>query len=87
MRLTYITQAEAQAVADRIHDDLIETDALYAKSVELGHTKRWAVPYQDMDKDGKPLNGLWHVTIDERCRGVLTEAERTAVPEWQEKQP
>ncbi len=78
MRLTFTTKAEAQAVADRIFKDM-------AGSLEPG-TTAWAIPYQDTDKDGKPIDTLWHVTVDERARPVLTEAEVATIPEWEEKE-
>lgn len=89
MRLTYSTQAEAQAVADRIDTDLEQADPIYAASKQLFRdsggargTARWATPYQDLDKDGKPVDTLWHVTVDQRPRKALTEAEVAGFPEW-----
>ncbi len=79
MRLTFNTKAEAQAVADRIFKDM-------AVDLEPG-TTAWAIPYQDRNKDGTPLNTQWHVGVDERCRSVLTEAEVAQVQEWVAKEP
>ena len=76
MKLTYPTQAQAQAVADRIHADLIATSPEYAASVAAGQTVRWAVP----EKAGSS----WAVAVSDRCRSVMTSAEIALIPEWQE---
>jgi hypothetical protein len=44
MKLTFTTQAQAQAVADRIHQFLIVKDPEYAASVQTGQTTAWDVP-------------------------------------------
>lgn len=82
MRLTYSTKAEAQIRADSIHAALIATDKLYAESVNAGHTKQWAIPYQDTDEAGKPINTEWHIVVNNQARGVMTAAEVALFPEW-----
>lgn len=79
MRLAYLTQAEAQVAADRIHSDLIATMPDYALSVADGHTLRWDIPHQDLDANGTPIGTAWYVVVDARCMGVLTAAEITAI--------
>ncbi len=77
MRLSYATRAEAQAVADRIFNDM-------QGDLEPG-TIRWAIPCRDVDLDGNPSDTWWHVAIDERVVGVLTEEEIASVPELAER--
>ena len=48
-------------------------------------TARWAIPYQDTDKDGKPVGTNWHIGVDERCRNVLVKDEIAQVLEWKEQ--
>ena len=76
--LVFNTRAEAQAVANRIYADM-------AGKLEP-RTVRWAIPYQILDKDGRPLDSKWHVTVDERVRGVLKTTEKAQVKEWTEKE-
>lgn len=70
-RLEFSTEAEAQAYADKIHQDMIATDPAYAKSVATGGTTAWAIPYQ--------LSGskMWCVNVKERCLKVIAEADKT----------
>ena len=70
MRLPFDTEQAAQTRADQIYADLAALNAL-----EPG-TLRWAVPYKE--------GSTWYVTVDERCRGVLTPEEVATFPEWQE---
>ena len=81
MKLTYSTKAEAQTRADSIHAALIKADPLYAESVSAGHTKQWAIPYQDMDEAGKPIDTKWHVTVNDQVMAVLTVDEVALFPE------
>jgi hypothetical protein len=67
MRLTFPDQKSAQARQDKIFSDI-------QGKLEPGTTS-WAIPYQDTDKDGKSVDTLWHITVDDRCRTVLTNAE------------
>lgn len=67
-RLEFATQEEAQTAADRIHLKMIEVDADYARSVSLGHTTAWAIPYQDRDANGNVIGTLWYVNIKDRGR-------------------
>lgn len=76
--LTFDTKAEAQAVANRIYADM-------AGKLEP-RTVRWAIPYQIVDKDGKVVDSKWHVTVDERVRGVMKATEKAQVKEWTEKE-
>lgn len=80
MKLPQDTKTDAQALADRLHQHAIDTNPLYAESVRLGHTLRWCVPQQTVDKDGKVIDAAWVVPIDERVAGGLTKDERAAVP-------
>jgi len=92
MKLTFASKADAQARADKIHVALIADSPLYAESVALyifsagkAGTARWAIPYQDTDKDGKPVGTNWHIGVDERCRNVLVKDEIAQVLEWKEQ--
>ena len=76
MRLTFSTQADAQARADSIHAQLIATDADYAASAAADQTVRWAIPYQDKDGAGNVIGTNWYVTVSSRCQQVLTAAEQ-----------
>ena len=82
MKLSYLTKAEAQAKADSIHAQMIASDPLYAESVASGQCKRWAIPYQDMDESGKPIDTKWHITVKELARKTLTALEISKVSEW-----
>lgn len=86
-RLSHTTQAAAQTVADRIHAAMITTDKDYAKSAADGLTKNWCVPFQEYSGGlGQPqvlVSNNWYVTVDERCKSVLTADEIASVPEWQ----
>lgn len=46
-RAEFDTEAEAQAMADKIHQHLIDTQPAYADSVAKGHTLRWDIPRRD----------------------------------------
>lgn len=74
--LIFDTKAEAQAIADRIYADM--------RGKLEPRTVRWAIPYQTVDKDGRVVDSKWHVTVDERVRGVLSIAEKAQVKEWVE---
>lgn len=81
MRLTFSTQADAQARADSIHAQMIATDADYAASAAADQTLRWAVPYQDYNTDAQgnpttPIEPNWYVTVSDRCEQVLTPTEQ-----------
>jgi len=81
MRLTFTTQADAQARADSIHQQMIAADADYAKSAAAGLTLRWGTPYQDYNVDSQgnpttPIEPNWYVTVTPRCQQVLTVAEQ-----------
>jgi len=78
MRLTFTTQADAQARADSIHAQMIATDADYAASAAADQTVRWAIPYQDKDGAANVIGTNWYVTVSDRCRAVLTDAEALA---------
>lgn len=69
MRLTFATQKEAQDRADKFYADM-------QGHLEPG-TVRWAIPYQDLDKDGKPIGTDWYVTVDQRVLGVMVGTEKT----------
>jgi len=93
MNTTYGSQGAAQNAADRIHADMINPaseayNADYAKSAALyisssgkAGTARWAIPYQDLDANGKPVDTKWRVTVDTRAKNALTPAEKAEVPE------
>lgn len=78
MRLTFPTEAEAQTKADAIHAHMIATWPEYAKSVTEGRTLAFAIPYQDLDKDGKPF-GDWYLNFKERHLDALSAQERSAL--------
>jgi hypothetical protein len=75
MRLDFPTKDEAQAMADKIHEWMIANDAAYAQSVKDGHTKAWAIPYQDKDEDNKIISPAWFVNVKERSVNSLSAAE------------
>lgn len=82
MRLTFSTQSDARTRADSIHQEMIAADPDYAASVAAGQTTKWATPYQDYNYDaqGNPtmlIGTSWYVTVDSRCRQVLTATEQT----------
>jgi hypothetical protein len=79
MRLEFDTKAAAQSKADAIHAWLIANDAAYAASVASGQTLRWAIPRQDVDKDGNVIGTKWHIAVKGRCMGALTAQEKNAV--------
>ena len=83
MRLTYSTQSDAQTRADSIHAQLQVVDADYAASAAANQTMRWTIPYQDFNTDAQgnpttPIELNWYVTVSDRCRAVLTDAEALA---------
>lgn len=88
LKLTYLTQADAQTRAASLHTQLKATNSLYRASCDLydaggpGGTARWDVPKQDVDKFGVPLDTKWHVTVDNRVRPVMTKAETGTIVEW-----
>ena len=68
-RLEFATEAEAQAMAEKLHANMITEDREYAKSVAAGHTTAWAIPYQETDADGNPIaKSLWYVNVKDRGR-------------------
>jgi hypothetical protein len=75
MRLTYQTRDEARTKADEVHQHMISTNPEYAKSVTEGRTLAFAIPYQDLDKDGKPIDTLWHINFKERHMPSLDQEE------------
>lgn len=79
MRLEFATQGAAQIKANRFHADMIAENAQYARSVSLGHTARWAIPYQDLDAAGVPINTLWWVNVKARVLPTLTAPETAAL--------
>ena len=96
MKLTFATKTDAQARADSIHVALIADSPLYAESAALyissggkAGTARWDFPWQDIEQDekspnfGKPIDTLWHITVDERARRVMVKAEVDTISEWQ----
>ena len=94
MKLTFTSKADAQARADKMHVDLKMTSALYKASCDLydahggkkGGTARWAFTQQELDKAGKPIDTLWHVTVDSRVRPVMVKAEVDTISEWKQVQ-
>ena len=78
MRRDFQTQVAAQAFADAIHSRMIAADATYADSVSKGHTKAWAIPYQDLDENEKPT-GPWWVNLKPRVNAVIRTEERAAL--------
>lgn len=81
MKLAHTTKGEAQARADEMHQWLIANKRLYAESVASGHTLRWAIPRQEVDRDGNVIDANWHVPVDERVIGALKPEERAKIPE------
>lgn len=77
MRLTFNTQSAAQARANSIHADMVATNAEYAAQAVC-----WAIPFQDLDEAGNPIDTLWYINVGDRCRAVLTVAEISTIPEW-----
>ncbi len=81
MKLLNDTKAAAETRADEMHQWLITNNPLYAESVHLGYTLRWAIPAQEVDKDGKIIDAAWSVPVDERVIGALRTDERAKIPE------
>jgi len=94
MNTVYPNLTSAQNAADRIHNAKKAADAAYAAScqayIDSGGawgTARWAIPYQELDQNGNPIDSNWHVTVDNRVRGQVTSAEKRAnIPEWKDDQ-
>ena len=100
MKLTFASKTDAQARAASMHTQLKATSVLYKASCDLydahggkkGGTARWGFPYQDLEQDekapnfGKPINTLWHVTVDSRVRSVMVKAEADTISEWRIKE-
>ena len=90
MKISFATKQEAQDRVDKMHADLKMTSVLYKASCDLydvyggkkGGTIRWASPQQELDKAGKPIDTLWHVTVDSLARPVMVKAEVDTVVEW-----
>lgn len=74
-RLEFATEALAQACADKVHAEMQKVDPDYAKSVQLGHTTAWAIPYYD----DKAL--VWCVNIKDRADKAITPVERSRLKE------
>lgn len=79
MRLEMPNQAAAQGKATAIHNQLIAQNRDYAGSVARGQTIRWAVPYQDLDSGGQPINTLWYVNCKARALPAMSQADRDAL--------
>lgn len=80
MRLETASEADAQALQDRIHAHLIATDAGYAGSVQARQTLRWAFPLRETDESGNVKPGAkWFVFLKPRATGALTALEKAAV--------
>lgn len=73
--LEFLTEAEAQVIADAIHAKMIAVDANYARSVQQGHTTAWAIPYQERDAAGKVVGTLWYVNVKDRARKAVAPAD------------
>lgn len=74
-RLEFTTRALAQAKADAIHLAMISADPDYARSVQAGHTLRWAIPYQD------ETTLVWCVNVKERGDKALAPSDRAKLKE------
>ena len=93
MKISFATKQEAQDRADKMHTDLKMTNALYKASCDLydahggkkGGTARWAFTQQELDKAGKPIDTLWHVTVDSRVRPVMVKAEVDTISGWKQE--
>lgn len=79
MRREFTTRSAAQSFADEVHDRMIENDKDYAARVESGQTTAWAIPYQELDENEKPLSSSWYVNLKDRCLKVLTTQERSSI--------
>ena len=85
-RIEFATRIEAQAFADKMHANMIAVDPDYAKSVAKGHTTAWAIPYQDVDKDGNPISkSLWYVNVKDRGRKAAEPADLIRLKPFAEK--
>lgn len=77
MRLSYATQAAAQAKADAIHAWMMANDPAYIATA-------WAKPYQDYvlnaTGDKVSVSGTaWYVNVKERCLRALSASEKAAL--------
>ena len=79
MKLQFAKQADAQAYADKLHHWMLANNTYYAASVTAGHTKQWAIPYQQKDENGNVIDPMWCVGVKDRCMNALTVDERKAV--------
>jgi hypothetical protein len=80
MRLRYATRLAAGTKANEIHAWMIANIPAYAKSVEEGHTLRWANAYQDLDTNGVPIPpGWWYVNCKARAINALSPGELAAM--------
>lgn len=79
MRLSFASQIDAQACADRVHAWVIAHNASYAASVQAGQTTAWAKPYQDLDIDRKPLSLNWYINLKDRSFDALSSSEKAAL--------
>ena len=85
-RLEFATRIEAQAFADKMHANMIAVDPDYAKSVQLGHTTAWAIPYQERDAAGKVIGTLWYVNVKDRGRKAAEPGDLTKLKPFAEKE-
>ncbi len=81
MKLPHDTREGAQQRTAEMHQWLIANSLLYAESVGLGHTLRWAIPAQELDPAGRVIDAAWGVPVDERVIGALRADERSKIPE------
>lgn len=94
-RMSFTTKKEADDFAARVHAAMRLSNKLYRDSCNLydrfggakGGTRAWAKAHQDKDKNGVPINTLWHIDVDWRPRKVMTKAETDTIPEWKTATP
>lgn len=75
MKIEKDLKNSAQALADKIHQWLINNDPNYANSVAIGQTLVWDTPKQPLDNNGNAINAKWKVVVKERMLASLTPAE------------
>lgn len=74
-KLYFALQSQAQTRADSLHTSIIAGNPAYAGSVSANQTLRWAIPRQDVDLAGTPLNVFWWITCRDRCMPYVTGPE------------